>query len=120
MTDEIADPSRLVSEITAAVEQREGRTKGGETRFLCPAHDDHHPSARWNPTKGVWHCDVCDAGGGTIDLARRLGLDCDSPARGLTLQEVAGAGDEQDGEDGLKQDRDDLRQYERSPSERMG
>src|SRR5262249_9215135 len=33
-----------------------------------------HPSARWNRTKAVWHCDVCGAEGGVLDLARRLGL----------------------------------------------
>jgi hypothetical protein len=35
---------------------------------------DQHPSARWNLRKRVWRCDVCDDGGGYVDLARRLDL----------------------------------------------
>ena len=52
-----------------------GRREGRETRFLCPAHDDHSPSARWNPEKAVWRCDACGAGGGALDLAERLGIE---------------------------------------------
>jgi putative DNA primase/helicase len=53
---------------------RQGRPEGPEIRFLCPAHNDHHPSARWHPQKGTWCCDACKVGGGTIDLAKRLGV----------------------------------------------
>jgi len=54
---------------------RSGRREGRETRFLCLAHDDHSPSARWNPEKAVWHCDACGAEGGALDLAERLGIE---------------------------------------------
>jgi hypothetical protein len=54
---------------------RSGRREGREIRFLCPAHDDSHPSARWSHSKAVWFCDVCHAGGGWRDLSRRLELD---------------------------------------------
>ena len=90
-TPRAALPSRDAAAIVEALEQRQGRREGGETRFLCPAHDDHDPSARWNPGKAVWHCDVCGTGGGAIDLARRLGVDVGVSGRGLTLQEVADA-----------------------------
>jgi len=53
---------------------RQGKKESNEIRFLCPAHDDHHPSARFNPGKKAWHCDVCGTGGGWQDLARRLGI----------------------------------------------
>ncbi len=33
---------------------------------------DLHPSARWNSAKQVWYGDVCDEGGGAIDLTQRL------------------------------------------------
>ncbi|MCC7106273.1 MAG: hypothetical protein IT307_14120, partial [Chloroflexi bacterium] len=63
-----------------AVEQRQppGKTavkRGDEILFLCPAHDDHEPSASWNPAKGVWHCHACAAGGGAKDLALLLGIE---------------------------------------------
>jgi putative DNA primase/helicase len=53
---------------------RQGRREGREIRFLCPTHDDQQPSARWNPEKSTWFCDVCHQGGGWRDLAQRLGL----------------------------------------------
>ena len=71
---------------------RQGKPERGEIRFLCPAHDDQHPSARWNKAKAVWHCDVCGMGGGALDLAQRLGIPL--PDRGptdLSLSELAEA-----------------------------
>ena len=43
---------------------------GGEIRFRCPAphHDDSHPSACWNESKGCWHCLGCGAKGSTSQL----------------------------------------------------
>jgi DNA repair protein RadA/Sms len=64
-----ADLSRLERRLA----ERQGRREGREIRFLCPAHDDHSPSARWNGEKRTWFCDVCRAGGGWQELARRLG-----------------------------------------------
>jgi hypothetical protein len=54
---------------------RRGRRLGREIRFLCPAHDDTRPSARWSGAKAVWYCDVCQAGGGWRDLCGRLGIE---------------------------------------------
>lgn len=79
------DP-RLIQAIDRAIAERgwNGRLRGGEAYFSCPAHDDATPSASWNPEKHVWSCHIatCGASGGAIDLARRLGLDL--PARPLT------------------------------------
>lgn len=47
-------------------------SKSGEISFLCPAHEDTNPSARWNQQKKVWYCDACGIGGGYVDLAKRL------------------------------------------------
>jgi len=69
----VIDPE-IVSAIEIAVQSRQPMRAGNETRFLCPAHDDHDPSARWNREKRVWRCDACDVGGGYLDLAARLGL----------------------------------------------
>jgi len=82
----------LATDIAAAIAKRDGRKEGAEIRFLCPAHDDEHPSARWNPKKRVWHCDVCGAGSGAVDLARRLGLEIPQEEDdGLTLEGLAEA-----------------------------
>jgi DNA primase len=48
------------------------RSRNGELSFLCPAHEDTNPSARWNQQKKVWYCDACGTGGGFVDLAKRL------------------------------------------------
>jgi len=79
-----------IDAIESAISMRQPQRAGSETRFLCPAHDDHAPSARWNPEKRVWHCDVCGAGGGYRDLAERL--DVPLPERtGLSVADLAAA-----------------------------
>ena len=40
-------------------------------KALCPFHDDHHPSLSFNVRKNTFRCFVCDAHGGTLDLAMR-------------------------------------------------
>ena len=37
--------------------------KGAAYLGLCPFHDDHHPSLRVDPEKGLYHCFSCGAGG---------------------------------------------------------
>jgi hypothetical protein len=49
-------------------------SRGRHLRFACPAHDDAHPSADYEPALRVWVCRSCGTGGGARDLARRLGL----------------------------------------------
>src|ERR1700687_2304901 len=70
-----APPPELLAALGRAVLAREGRRAGSEIRFLCPAHEDHQPSARGNPAKAQWYCDACGAGGGALALARRLGVE---------------------------------------------
>lgn len=67
-------PEVLAQQVEDAVLKRDGRREGKEIRFLCPAHDDHNPSARWNPEKQVRCCDACGASGGWKDLASKLGI----------------------------------------------
>ena len=59
-------------ELEAALHRRGGMLRGRELHFLCLAHDDHRPSARYNLDKQVWYCDVCHASGGWVDLCCRL------------------------------------------------
>lgn len=37
---------------------------------LCPFHDDHHPSLRVDPEKGLYHCFSCNAGGDVFRFVR--------------------------------------------------
>jgi putative DNA primase/helicase len=64
-----ADGAQLTA-IARALAGRRARPEGREVRFLCPAHQDRHPSARWNPEKQTWFCDACKAGGGWRPLAQ--------------------------------------------------
>jgi predicted DNA-binding transcriptional regulator AlpA len=70
----------LLSQLETKILGRQGKHEGRETRFLCPAHNDHHPSARWNPEKKTWVCDACGAGGGWSDLSKRFGLELSRPS----------------------------------------
>ena len=41
--------------------------KNGKGYFgLCPFHDDHNPSLSVNPSKNLWQCFGCGAGGDAI------------------------------------------------------
>ena len=77
----------MVACVDAAVRQRDATQEKDEVYFRCPNegrhnHGDADPSARWNPTKATWYCDPCHDGGGTLDLARRLGIETDRNGRG--------------------------------------
>ena len=69
-------PASFLDTLARAALDRDGKPERNEIRFRCPAegHEDRHPSARWNPEKATWFCDVCKAGGGALDLAERLGI----------------------------------------------
>lgn len=61
------DQKRQVQEATDIValigEQVALRPKGREFLGLCPFHDDHNPSLHVSPTKQIYKCFVCGAGG---------------------------------------------------------
>ena len=84
----------LSIEIEAVIQTREPRQLGEETQFLCPSHNDHNPSARWNIDKQVWHCDACGEGGGAKHLALALGIEI--------LQNGRGEGDRTSSESGAR------------------
>jgi CHC2 zinc finger len=47
-----------------------GVKRGRELAYICPLHDDHNPSLRVDPDKGVWFCDPCLVGGDVVELYR--------------------------------------------------
>lgn len=50
-----------------------GEIMGSEATVLCPFHDDHHPSATFNMTSGLFHCFACGEGMSATQLVRALG-----------------------------------------------
>lgn len=62
------DLDAIRSAVSDAALRRDGKwlAGAGEIQFRCPmpAHEDRHPSARWNPGKMVWKCWGCGAEGG--------------------------------------------------------
>lgn len=59
-----------ILEIAGAVTKLE--KAGSEYKGLCPLHQEKTPSFHVNPSKGVYHCYGCGAGGDVFDLQQRL------------------------------------------------
>ena len=62
------------SQVEDAVMARGGKKRGAEIRFRCVSHDDEHPSADYNPQKGVWICRACRESGNYWHLGLLLGV----------------------------------------------
>jgi len=63
---------REASDITQVVAERLTlRPKGREFIGLCPFHDDRNPSMNVVPTKQIFHCFVCGAGGDVFSFIER-------------------------------------------------
>lgn len=61
-----SDIVRIVGEHVAL------KPKGREYVGLCPFHDDHNPSMRVVPTKGIFHCFVCGTGGDVFSFVQKI------------------------------------------------
>lgn len=48
--------------------------RGSEYYGVCPFHDDHKSSLQVNPSKQIYKCFACGAGGDAIDFLTRKGL----------------------------------------------
>jgi hypothetical protein len=46
----------------------------GDGYYLCPFHDDHHPSLHIDVEGCRWYCFACRIGGGIGRLSRELGI----------------------------------------------
>jgi hypothetical protein len=71
--EEIARLKRAVD--LAAVVRARGvalQPQGGDLVGLCPFHDDHDPSLRVTPGKGLWRCMSCQATGNVIQFVQKF------------------------------------------------
>jgi DNA primase len=68
----IDEAKRLVPvpELAEKLSGAPGVKRGRELAFICPLHDDHDPSLRADPERGVWYCDPCLVGGDVVELYR--------------------------------------------------
>ena len=72
----IEEAKRLVTVPELLAEKLSGGPgvgRGRELAFVCPLHDDHDPSLRVDPERGVWYCDPCAEGGDVVRLAQLAG-----------------------------------------------
>jgi len=63
---EASDIVRIVGEHVAL------KARGREFVGLCPFHDDHSPSMNVIPSKQIFHCFVCNAGGDVLTFVRKF------------------------------------------------
>lgn len=68
---EIKDHVDLAAVATNLLGPAEAR-KGNRLLWLCPLHDDHHPSLDINIQKQLWWCPVCQVGGDAANLVMRV------------------------------------------------
>ncbi|MEQ8850643.1 MAG: DNA primase [Phycisphaerales bacterium] len=66
--DRVLDATDIVDVVGDHVPLRQ---KGREFVCLCPFHDDRNPSMYVVPTKQIFHCFVCGAGGNAIDFVMK-------------------------------------------------
>ncbi|MBX3408684.1 MAG: DNA primase [Phycisphaeraceae bacterium] len=67
--DRVRDASRIERIVGEHVALK---PKGREYVGLCPFHDDHNPSMRVVPSKQIFHCFVCAAGGDVLSFVQRF------------------------------------------------
>jgi DNA primase catalytic core len=62
------------TDLAAVVRARgvELKSSGGDLVGLCPFHEDHEPSMRVTPGKGLWRCMSCGATGNVIQFVQRF------------------------------------------------
>lgn len=64
----------------------------GDAHYICPFHDDHHPSLHIDAEGCRWFCFGCRKGGGTGRLLQELGIDRAPAPRSRKTGWVGGRG----------------------------
>ncbi len=96
-----ADPRRPLHEAPARTAQERAafaeawatagiELRSGDRYYLCPFHDDHHPSLHIDGERCRWYCFGCRRGGGIGRLRRLIG-DPQRPAPRARLHRHVGA-----------------------------
>ena len=68
----IIEKIKAAADIVDVVSDYVELTKRGASYVgLCPFHDDHSPSFYVTPSRGSWHCFVCDEGGNAINFVMK-------------------------------------------------
>jgi Bifunctional DNA primase/polymerase, N-terminal/CHC2 zinc finger len=65
--------------------------RSGDRYYLCPFHDDHHPSLHIDSERCRWYCFGCRRGGGIGRLRQLIG-DPPQPSSRARLRQHVGAG----------------------------
>ena len=62
------------TDLAAVIRSRgmELKPQGHDLVGLCPFHEDHDPSLRVTPGKGLWRCMACGATGNVIQFVQRF------------------------------------------------
>jgi DNA primase catalytic core len=62
------------TDLAAVIRSRglELKPQGHDLVGLCPFHEDHDPSLRVTPGKGLWRCMACNATGNVIQFVQRF------------------------------------------------
>ena len=62
------------TDLAAVIRSRgvELKPQGHDLVGLCPFHEDHDPSLRVTPGKGLWRCMSCGATGNVIQFVQRF------------------------------------------------
>lgn len=71
-------------DVASACGLRPEHQEGAEVFFLCPVHEDHHPSLQVNQKKDVWLCGPCGKDGTAYQLLAFLSHLDPTDKRGVT------------------------------------
>ena len=72
--DEEIDRIKQTTDLAAVIRARgvDLKPQGHDLVGLCPFHEDHDPSLRVTPAKGLWRCMSCGATGNVIQFVQRF------------------------------------------------
>jgi hypothetical protein len=72
--DDEIDRIKRETDLAAVIRSRgiELKPQGHDLLGLCPFHEDHDPSMRVTPGKGLWRCMSCGATGNVIQFVQRF------------------------------------------------